>query len=99
MKRESILEEQPAFFQAVIEVMPQEPRLRAAIVFQLLDWSPWLTDIFVDYYEQEGLPDWFIAYLEETLRTIGLCRWEDGSPRPAWDTFLAGLRQLEGGGG
>ncbi|MEM1144377.1 MAG: hypothetical protein AAGI88_17490 [Pseudomonadota bacterium] len=30
--------------------------------------------------------------LDEWLATVGLCRWADGTCRPAWDTFLGALR-------
>jgi len=87
-------EEQQAFFEAVIGKMAMEKRLRVAIVFQLLDWSAWLTDLFLQYYADAGLPQGWLELIEEQLRTIGLCRWEDSSSRPAWDTFLNGVRQF-----
>ena len=86
--------DQQAFFEAVIGKMAQEKRLRVTIVFQLLDWSPWLTNLFMQYYVEAGMPQWWIDRIAEQLRTMGLCRWEDGSPRPAWDTFLNGVRQF-----
>lgn len=86
--------EQQAFLKAVLQKMAKEERLKAAIVFQLLDWSPWLTDLFLQFYEDAGVPAWFLRRLEEQLRTIGLSRWEDARARPAWSTFLTYVRQF-----
>ena len=87
-------EEQQAFLKAVFQKMAKEKRLRAAVLFQFLDWSPWLTDLFLQFYEDAGLPKWFLNRVEEQLRTIGLRRWEDASARPAWNTFLTYVRQF-----
>jgi|CXWL01.1.fsa_nt_gi hypothetical protein len=84
---------QAAFFEAVFSRMQSEPRLRAAFVFTGVDWSPSLATQFSDVYRNEGYPE-FADRFEETLRTWGLLRYEDGSPRPSWNTFVRGIDAL-----
>ena len=80
------------FYRRMIEAIAAEPRIRAAFAFGLVDWSPEL----VHYFDPilEGLPQWFIASFRETLQTIGLCRYDDGTCRPALGVFLEGVDRL-----
>ncbi|MHC4479708.1 MAG: hypothetical protein ACYS1C_01865 [Planctomycetota bacterium] len=87
-------EKQRRFFEKAIAEIEAQPRFRAAVVFQMVDWSPELTEAYGDIFRQAGLPDGWIGRLEELLRTVGLCRYEDGSARPAWFAFLEGLERL-----
>ncbi len=89
---EGTLEKQRAFFEAVWNEMEDSQRFRAAIIFQLIDWSPELTNFYLQWLQ--GMPQWFIDMYEESLRTMGLCRWEDGSERPAWDEFILGIEMF-----
>ncbi|MEL7296942.1 MAG: hypothetical protein AAGJ86_04720, partial [Pseudomonadota bacterium] len=78
---------QDAYFQYFDELFLTDPQFRAATVFQLYDWSPQLARLFGDFLRSEGetvIADRF----EEWLATIGVCRWADGTCRPAWTTFL-----------
>jgi enolase len=53
-----------------------------------VDWSPEVTQIFVDILRDENVPEEFIDVFVESLETIGLIRYEDGMSRPAWDEFV-----------
>jgi len=88
-------EAQAAFFEAVRDEMLAEPRLRAAYVFQLLDWSPALTDLFAAELLAGGFDQTTIDFFTESLGTLGLCRWSDASCRPAWDVVLDTLGALK----
>jgi hypothetical protein len=83
---------QQEFFETVFAELENRPRFRAAFVFQLVDWDPDLVD---EYYSgpfrAEGVPEPFIRQYAESLETVGLLRFADGSPRPAWNTFLSAL--------
>ncbi len=81
---------QQEFFKTVFAKMENEPRFRAAVIFQLVDWEPALID---EFYTQplieEGLASLdFIHRFAESLETTGLIRYEDGSSRPVWLTVL-----------
>jgi hypothetical protein len=84
--------QQAAFFAATIQVMRQQPRLRAAFVFQLLDWSPELAKAYSDPFRPTYplLAD----QVEESLATLGLVRWTDGTAKPAWSTVVQGISSL-----
>ena len=86
---------QAAFFGAVGEHMLTESRLRAAYVFQLLDWSPALTDLFAEELIAAGFGPDVVDMFTESLATIGLCRWSDATCRPAWDVVLDVLGDFE----
>jgi hypothetical protein len=85
---------QAAFFDAVISRMKTEPRLRAAFVFQQIDWSPTLAKQYSDPY-RSAYPE-LADQVQESLATMGLQRWSDGSPRPAWPIVLSGIQALHG---
>lgn len=81
------------YFAFALNEFAADPQFRAATLFQLLDWSPSLAQSFsvpvaaVDQTAGERLEEW--------LATSGLCRWADGTCRPAWDTFKAGVADIE----
>ena len=80
---------QQQFFETVFTKMEAEPRFRATVVFQLVDWDPSLVDtFFTQPFINEGLPQDFIDRFAESLETTGLIRYADGSSRPAWDSFI-----------
>ncbi len=81
-------EKQGIFFDAFFQRMQSEPQLRAAVVFQLVDWSPDTTDLFMEAFENAGLSEEFLFAFRESLRTAGLIHYEDGSQKPAWNEFL-----------
>ncbi len=43
---------------------------------------------------EENVDEAFVDYYGEVLNTIGLIRWEDGSRKPAWNTFEEWLVNL-----
>ncbi|MEM7570860.1 MAG: hypothetical protein AAF337_13795 [Pseudomonadota bacterium] len=83
---------QADYFAFVLNAFATDPQLRAASVWQLLDWSPELATSFsdplraVDQVSGDRLDEW--------LATSGLCRWSDGTCRPAWDTLLSGAQAI-----
>jgi len=91
------LERQREYFAETAEVMLAEPKFRAAFVFELVDWSPELVTMFNDILTQ-GVEDeselGVLPPLTEWLRTTGLVRYEDGSPRPGWHAFLDSIETL-----
>ena len=87
---------QRRFFEIFYEEMEKHERIRAAYVFQLVDWSSEVSQIFVDILRAENVPEDFIDVFVESLETIGLIRYEDGRSRPAWDEFVSWLDRFSG---
>jgi hypothetical protein len=87
-------EKQAAFLAAVTDEMAVQPTLRAAFVFQLVDWSPTLSGQYGQAYRDLGYPA-LGDQIEETLSSIGLLHFANGTPRLAWSTFLGALSELE----
>ncbi len=88
----SSLATQQRFFETVFAELRRRPEFRAAYAFQLVDWSPELIEeAYGEPFRQANLPDLFIRQWAESLATVGLIRFSDGSPRPAWSTFLEAL--------
>lgn len=85
---------QRRFFEVFFEEMEARERIRAAYVFQLVDWSPEVSGIYEEIFIAEGLPREFVNTFTESLETIGLLNYEDGKPRPAWDEFLRWLKRF-----
>ena len=85
---------QADFFRFAAEAFAEDEQLRAAIVFQLFDWSPENAKLFGDFLRAEGMPIWADLF-EESLATTGLCRWSDTVCRDAWGAWLDGLELLE----
>ena len=85
-------EQQRRFFAHAFAGLAAEPRIRAAFVFQLVDWSPELFAFMYDgVFEGEGVPQDFADRFEEWLLTTGMMTYEEGATRPAWDVFLAAV--------
>ncbi|MEM6909387.1 MAG: hypothetical protein AAF494_11975 [Pseudomonadota bacterium] len=87
------LENQVAFFEYFADQFANDPQLRAATLFQLIDWSPELAASFSEPVRNAGSPV-FADRLEEWLATVGLVRWTEQTDRPAWNTWLDALRQV-----
>lgn len=92
---QSSSEKQGIFFDAFFQRMQSEPQLRVAIVFQLVDWSPDTTDLIMKPFEDEGLPEEFLFAYIESLLTIGLIRYEDGSQKQGWNEFLKWIENFK----
>ena len=86
---------QRKFFEIFFSEMKSEERIKAAFNFQLVDWSPEVTEIFAQSLEEEGLPQDFIDQFSESLETIGLIKYEDGMRKEAWNEFLYWLTVME----
>ncbi|MEO0413158.1 MAG: hypothetical protein AAF221_15100 [Pseudomonadota bacterium] len=84
---------QADYFTFVLEAFATDPQLRATTIWQLLDWSPQLATSFsaptraVNTVVGDRLDEW--------LATSGVCRWSDGTCRPAWDAVLQGIEAIE----
>lgn len=85
--------EQAAFFASMAELILREDQVIGATVFQLVDWSPELAAAFSGPLREDGFGP-AADDLEEALATLGFVRWDDGTVRPAWDAYLAGLADM-----
>lgn len=86
---------QRAFFDTVFMRMRDEPRLRVAVIFQLVDWDPDLVDeLYTQPLLAAGVEADFAARFAESLNTLGLIRFRDGSSRPAWQRVLGEISYL-----
>ncbi len=86
---------QRKFFEVFFTEMEKQERIRAAFNFQLVDWSPEVTEIFNEMLADEGLPQQFIDQFAESLETIGLINYSDGTRKKAWDEFLLWVQKFE----
>jgi hypothetical protein len=81
-------ETQKAFFEAAFAQLHALPKVRAAVVFLLVDWSDQLFDDFYrEPLEAQGLPPVFIDSFDEWLTTSGMITF-DGVERPSWAVFM-----------
>ncbi len=88
-------ETQRKFFEVFFTEMKKEERIKAAFNFQLVDWSPEVTEIFNEMLEGEGLSQEFIDQFAESLETIGLINYTNGKRKQAWDEFLFWLTEFD----
>lgn len=79
---------QHEFFQLALQEIRSTPELRAAYVFQMVDWSQELTDLYVEPLEDEPLPPDFLDSFKEWLETSGFITYYEGRIRSAWAVFL-----------
>lgn len=90
-------ETQRRFFEVFFEEMERQERVRAAYVFQLVDWSEEVTAILAEPLRAETVPEDFVQAFSESLETVGLIRYEDGSSKPAWHEFLRWVERFSRG--
>ena len=57
----------------------------------MVDWSPETTEIFLQGFKDEGVPQDFIDAFAESLETIGLVQYSNGKRKSAWDEFIKWL--------
>ena len=88
-------ETQRKFFEVFFGEMQKHDRIKAAYNFQLVDWSPEVTDIFTQSLEDEGLPKDYLDQFSESLETIGLINYENGMRKQAWNEFVFWLTEFE----
>ncbi len=86
---------QRKFFEVFFTEMKKEERIKAAFNFQLVDWSPEVTEIFNEMLEDEGLSQEFIDQFAESLETIGLINYTNGARKQAWDEFIFWLTEFD----
>jgi hypothetical protein len=86
---------QRKFFEVFFSELEKEERIRAAYVFQLVDWSPELTEAFNNmFFEDEEIPQSFLDSFAESLETIGLIHYSNGLRKPAWNEFIKWIKKL-----
>lgn len=78
---------QAAWLQRVIDHFEADPEtFRAAYWFTLTDWSPEVANLLTQPVCDEGF-ETECMLLQEAIETYGVLRWEDGAPRPAFETL------------
>ncbi len=85
---------QKRFFNTFFQEMEKEERIRAAYVFQLVDWSPEVADQYAGIFAEENLPEKYVEAFEESLETMGLIRYKDGKSKLAWDEFVNWVKKF-----
>jgi hypothetical protein len=75
------------FFKTIFQFIQNYPSIRAAYVFQLVDWSPETAALLLDPAMGNA---YNLAYLEY-LQTLGLINYSDGTAKPAWTEFIGWL--------
>ncbi len=83
------------FFEVFFREMEQQERIKAAYNFQLVDWSPEVTEQYVEAFEEEGIPQEFIGQLSESLETVGLINYSDGRSKSAWNEFIFWVEEMD----
>ncbi|WKN43150.1 hypothetical protein [Tunicatimonas pelagia] len=78
---------QRTFFRTFFRAMQNEPQMRVAYVFQLVDWSPETIEVFNTLYEP-STPQSFIDEYSAVLASIGLIHYESGQRKAAWNEFV-----------
>lgn len=86
--------EQAACLGALLEALrTRHPGVRYASVFTLADLGPEVCDATLSFFglDDPGLPPELRARLRGFICRVGMVR-PDGTPKPAWETFLDELR-------
>ena len=91
----SSTEIQRRFFEVFFTQMQQEERIKAAYVFQLVDWSTEATNVFRSDFEGDPTAEAFFESFATSLQTLGLIAYDNGQQRPAWGEFLKWLKVFE----
>lgn len=86
---------QKKFFEVFYTEMKKEERIKAAFIFQLVDWSPEVTELFNEMLADEGMPQEFIDQFAESLETMGLIKYDDGTRKKAWNEFIYWLAEFD----
>ena len=82
---------QRKFFEVFFGTMQRENRIRAAYVFQLVDWSEEATELFRAFFTDDATSIDFFESYAASLKSLGMLTYEDGTQRPAWNEFLKWL--------
>lgn len=86
---------QQQFFEVFFAEMESNDQIKAAFIFQLVDWSPYATSVMADLLIDEQIDQSFINAFTESLRTMGLIKYETGKTKPAWQTFTKYLQTFD----
>ncbi|MEM7736993.1 MAG: hypothetical protein AAF267_14515 [Deinococcota bacterium] len=88
---------QAACLEVLLESFQRYPQIRYLSVFSLTDFDDETCELIFDAFRiaEEDLPDWYMGPLEGFLCEIGIVA-ADGTPKPAWDVFLAQAQKLSG---
>lgn len=84
---------QRQFFAWAFDKIKATRQIRAAYVFQLVEHSPQIDRFYSDAFGA-GMPKEWTRNLCDWLKGLGLIRFDTGQKKPAWDEFLAGLREI-----
>jgi len=76
---------QASFYFYFFNEMKNDDQIRTANIFQMVDWSDEVIDIFLDGAFDHTVDPIFIEQYEEALRSIGLMDFETGEIKSAWD--------------
>ena len=75
------------FFTTFFTIMENEERIKAAYIFQMVDWSPGTAAIISEAYEADT-PQWFIDQYGRVLETLGMIDFETGERKLAWNEII-----------
>ncbi len=81
------------FFDTFFNKMEQESQIKAAYIFQMVDWSPTTVEIFNALFESD-VPQSFIDEYSAILKTIGLIDFETGQRKLAWKTVIEWIKKF-----
>lgn len=86
---------QRRFFELFFEDLSTNEQIVVAYNFQLVDWSPEVSELLAQGFEGEEVPQEFIYQWKESLETIGLISYSDGTNKAAWNEFLFWLEEFK----
>jgi hypothetical protein len=75
------------FFTTFFTFMQKETRIKAAYVFQMVDWSSETGEVLNESYEPET-PQWFIDQYGRILETLGLIDYQTGERKLAMTEII-----------
>jgi len=81
------------FFTTFFTIMENEPRIKAAYIFQMGDWSPGTVAIISEAYEADT-PQWFIDQYGRVLETLGMIDFETGERKLAWNEIIQWIQRF-----
>ena len=85
---------QAEFFDQFFAFMEETDQVRAAFVFQLVNWSTEVVEIFNRVFEAET-PDWFIEQYGQVVQSIGLINYKNGKKKKAYETFIKWIFEFQ----
>lgn len=92
------LEHQRDWYVAAFEAMAARPRIRGAAAFQMLDMAPEIWALYEEWLIGIGIEGEGLDIIREAFVTLGIVRYDDGTPKLAWPAFLDGVELLSTGG-